>query len=525
MFCAKCGKENSDDDKFCCGCGAPLDDDVAAEQSAPAQQAPTEKVEVKGAKGKIVAIRDKVLGFEKKHSVIVNALVLACAVIILFVTLFAPIKVMAYEVGQVSDDASGESYHYVEIDQTIWDMFGAIGYIGLDSSNPDDAAKIAEIKQEYTNAMRFAITEDMVADGLSDMNYIAYVLAAKSGNGFSDLFMNGGGAPFMSLVFGLVVVVLSIVMAIISLVRIIYAIIGLVKKKTPKGLYQYLGTMFGLNVAALGLLAVSPMFKVGGGMFGIFVFIIILMLLLGSLGSLVMGKAGLAVVIKKSALTLVMLIAACLLCTNCIYVSGNIGRTVDVPYGYGFYEMMSSVTNPDRMFNYIGAFSLGILGIGLAVCGAKAVMSQVKSLACVVERKDNDKSAFGNSLGVVILTVIMVLDVFIGIPYGLKNLPFAISLDTYLNPQVYVAAVFFLAALIVMKAYKPENKPMFPAPEAEYVTVNGAPAEEAPAFEEPVVKSVEDVKEPEVDDAAPVGVSEDVQEHADETHADDLSGL
>ncbi len=512
MFCAKCGKENGDGDKFCYGCGSPLDDDVAA---APPSSAA--KVEVKGAKGKIVAVRDKVHAFEKKHSVIVNALILVCAVIVLFVTLFAPIKVMAYYEYPVPDDESMTTGHYVEVNQTIWDMVGAIGYIGLDKDNPEDAAKIAEIRQEYQNArMQGMLSDDR---GLSDINYIAYVLAINSGNGFSDLFLNGGGAPFMSLVFGLVVVVLSIIMAVISLVRIIYAIIGLVKKKTPKGLYSYFGTMFGLNVASLALLVVSPMFKVGGGMLGIFMFFAVLMLVLGSLGTLVMGKAGLAVVIKKSAIALVMLIAAGLLCTNCISF-GNL----DVPYGFGFFGIMSSVTNLDHLFYYIGAFSLGMFGIGLVVCGAKAVMSQVKSIACVVERKDNDKSAFGNSLGVVILAVIMVLEVFIGIPYGLKYLPYAVSLDTYLNPQVYVAAVFFLAALIVMKAYKPENKPMFPVPDTAYAVVNGAPAENADTGS---VKSVEDVKEPEVDDIAPVAASvEDVKEPTAETPpADDLSGL
>lgn len=334
MFCAKCGKENSDGDAYCCGCGAPLNDDVppvAAEQQ-PAQPA----VEVGGKKGKIVAARDKVLAFEKKHGVIVNALILVCSVIIMFVTLFAPIKVMAYDYA-IADDEKGESYHYVEIDQTIWDMFGALGYIGLDNTNPADAVKIAEIRTEYTMAMSAAQSEiaagedseQAISDHLSDINYIALTLAVKSGKGFSALFENGGGSAFLSLVFGLVITVLSIIMAIMSLVRIIFAIIGLVKKKTPKGFYSYIGTMLGLNISSLALLAVSPMFTLGGGMLGIFFFVTVLMLVLGALYSLVMGNWGLAAVIKKSAISLGLLIGAGLLCTNCI----NVGK-VNVPYGY-----------------------------------------------------------------------------------------------------------------------------------------------------------------------------------------------
>ncbi len=533
MFCERCGKENNDGDLFCEGCGAPLGGEAAPQQETPPAQPETPHVQVGGKKGKIVAARDKVLGFERKHAVIVNALILAFSIIFLFVALFAPIKFMVYQergTGEITipddpTDPSNTSYSYIEVDQTIWDVIGATAYINLDRSNPADVAKIREITVECAEAVRGANTIEERAERLSDVNYIAYLLATYSGTSFGDFFMNGGGAPFVSVVFGLVVAILSIIMAIMSLVRLIYAIIGLVKKKTTHSFYSYLKTMFGLNVASLGLLAAAPMFKVGGGMFGLFVLTIVTMLILGSLGSLVMGKAGLAVVIKKSAITLGLLIGACLLCTNAI--DYNVGdRTYNAPYGYGFFKMMVGIgaSSETALFSYIGAFVLGMLGVGLVVCGAKAAMRYVMSLSCVQSKKNLDGNAFGNSLGVVIITFLMIMVAFVGVPFGLYPY-FKTSGEAVLSPQVYVAAVFFLAALIVMKAYKPMNNPLFPAPDSGYVTVNGAPAPEAQATEP--VQSIEDIKEPEVDaPAAPVEPEQEpVEPHEEapvEQPADDL---
>lgn len=185
------------------------------------------------------------------------------------------------------------------------------------------------------------------------------------------------------------------------------------------------------------------------------------------------------------------------------------------------FGIFNSVTNPENMGQFIGAFAIGILGLGAMECALKAARYQINELAFIDMHKRPDKHAFNNSLGVVIMAFLMIMVQFVGIPYGFSHMPFFVA-EAGVRAQVYVAAVFCLAALIVMKAYRPLNKPMFPAPDSGYVTANGAPAPvengEAPA-------SVEDVKEPEVGDAAPVADTAPVAEESEKPSSDDLSGL
>lgn len=91
--CFSCGFDNEDDSKFCATCGAalapsdpvePAKSDPFVEQIMPTVSAseggqqPTTVEQKGGFKAKFNSAKNKTVEFEKKHSVILNAIVRAC---------------------------------------------------------------------------------------------------------------------------------------------------------------------------------------------------------------------------------------------------------------------------------------------------------------------------------------------------------------------------------------------------------------------------------------------------------------
>lgn len=253
--CTSCGFDNEDDARFCAGCGGPLADaPVANEQAAPVQaddpfaepaaapgyeqsqdQQPQEAKQNKGFKATVASVRDKTVGFEKKHSVILNTIVMLCSLVVILVALLAPIKVVNYQLilpemsvsyEKVKEGDEKETYtvHYVEISQSIWQIIGSLSYIGSDAEkvaelNKQLATATEEATKEYTtwgiaNAS-LLLTEDgmieaqnkyaeIIADHLSDINILGYLMATglydldvlsalenseilNAGNGYGDI--------------------------------------------------------------------------------------------------------------------------------------------------------------------------------------------------------------------------------------------------------------------------------------------------------------------------------------------------
>ncbi|MDE7464702.1 MAG: hypothetical protein K2M48_06700, partial [Clostridiales bacterium] len=476
----------------------------ATEAAAPEQPAPT------GKRAKFLATRNKVSAFEQKHSIIVNALLAVCSLIIMLVTVLAPVKVMAYANMPVMDEGSFESgessYHYIEIDQPIWNFVEALGYISLDASDINDVVKAQKIIQEYQDAAsKMALTEDQFADNISDVNYIAYILAISGGDGFSSLFESIGGAAFATVVFGVVVFILAAIMSIMSLVHLIFAIVGMAKQKPTKGLFKYLFNMMSFSVSALSLLAFAPMTKVGGSMFAVLLFGSILMLLLGAGSALVMGRSGLATTIKRAAVSLVMLVATCLLFTNAMSLPKS---STNVPYGCGIYILFSSVASqsPMALGAMVGPAILAIFGCLLVAYAGNALCFSLRALTGY-NAEHYEKKSFNNAICLVVFAVIAIVFSFVGAPYitaAINDVPKG-DPEALLRAQVYVSASLFLILAILIKAFRPKENPLFgaPPPVSLMETANGAPAPAAaPAQSDRHVTSVEDVAEPVIDEKA-----------------------
>lgn len=175
--------------------------------------------------GKVVKVKEKAVAIEKKHSVILNALVIACALVVIFVALFAPLKVVTYGIVYPDTEMSGPIYddydiegkpgdenfavtttvHYVEVKQSIWQVIGALSYVVFDTYNEtgegmDDSINLHKAVTEFRQSKEYAeIYKKMIeaeakqdsdamleaqnemveefADYLSDINILGYALA------------------------------------------------------------------------------------------------------------------------------------------------------------------------------------------------------------------------------------------------------------------------------------------------------------------------------------------------------------
>lgn len=590
--CSNCGLENDDNARFCADCGGTLADAEAVDKAAPVKDddpfanaadvkqpdavegSPAEqqdKQPQKGFKGKVVAVKNKTVEFEKKHSVILNALVIICALVVIFVSLFAPLKVVTYGVielkvpnngGMIADsyDVKGEygeddysvttTAHYVEIKQSIWQMIGAIGYAAADVEDFVDLQeevgeafatltesdellnlyeKLEKAEEDEDQDKYMDIQNDIVelyADCLSDVNILGYALAYSYLNlnealgslgdiadnlNASDLGDLGDLGDFdiglpgevvgdvdialkatmtyidsvYTLVFALVIVILSVVAAIVSLVYLIKAIIGLVKKKPQQKLYKYLGTMLGLSGTSVLLSMFAPLLSVGGGPLAVAVFISVVYFLCGLGGSLLFGKDGLVLTIKRGCIALFGMIAFFLLCSNIFSLTTKTEyatSTVNGAMGYGWVSFFNILTLFDSMdsslqgvaVNLLNQIVPGITGFVTYIILFFAIIFAFRAYQRTLRRL-----AFGNiekssCSAFAITSVVFFLIAIIAsmaVPGAIGNvLVEAMSGDVEIDlktdlvssfairAQVWVSMIFFLALAVVNIAFKPKSK-------------------------------------------------------------------
>lgn len=451
--CLSCGSMNDDDSKFCATCGAAyggdpfepsgasetaasdeapanVNADVAADGAAngPVDGAANGSSGKSGFKAKVNSAKNKTVEFEKNHNLILNMIVAVCALVIALVALFAPIKTVQYvavlgsdsnmNIEDVDEEDNSVTYCYVEVNQSIWQMIGALGYIKADAADLNElqtelrAAQTAMqvdlaawmLKNPNADEVEQAnAAADIIADHLSDINYLGYIMATKGSTsvGGEDIGVSISGeywAAVLSMAFGLVVTVLAIIMAVFSLVYMILAIINMAKKKPQQSLFKYLGKMLALSGSGLSCMFAAPMLKAGGGMFAVALFTAIVYLICGGAGALLADKERKLVILKRSIIALIAMIAFFILTTNLFAVttSGADGsyEAVNVPTGYGIYGLLSVIDKVMDMgehmpISMVFEMANGITGVifylliaGFAISYAyKAMKRSLKRLA------------------------------------------------------------------------------------------------------------------------------------------------
>lgn len=312
--CSRCGAPVGDNYKFCPKCGASAQNGGSLPAGAapyPAQQAPAAQPYYGGATGYAppppqpkTSFRQKVVDFENRRHLMSNLVVLVMSFIFLMVALFAPVEVAINGVGGMGDGVYGAT-NSVAVDQTIYQVFDAYDYIGLDYNNSYDQRKIEAVRREFATALERAddrlrswyaynqsATEEEIVDRmysylmseLDGMNMIAFMLvlstqgvydawSADFGFEGSEAMLNDSlNCTYSSAVYSLavatVIAVMQIALAIMSLVFMIIAICNLVRKKPGKP-FKYLFLSLLLSGIALIIGLVAPDLIPGGAVMAI----------------------------------------------------------------------------------------------------------------------------------------------------------------------------------------------------------------------------------------------------------------
>ncbi|MDE5593631.1 MAG: zinc ribbon domain-containing protein [Clostridiales bacterium] len=537
-FCVNCGTRLDDDAKFCHSCGTaavPTTTQPAAQPATEQVAAPAQPAPKKGVKGKMLGAREKTAKFEKKHSIIVNLLVLCCSFIVLMTSLFAPIKVSGYVgtvrlsglssndrqllYGDVSDGSA--DYVYMEVDQTIFDMIGALFYAFPGGSSADKiqaevAKELLDASKEYNlwrrahpYASEIDLREEYVkiyADHLSDVNYLGYLLAASAPfdepetddsdylygyetPSYSDLFIGTYISTLTSVVLGLAITVIAIVMAIMSLINLIKAIVGMCQKKTMVNFDKYMFRMLALSGSMLVLTWASPLLETGGGPFGISMFIAITLFVIGVLRSLFVRGDNWLGVIKRGTTALLCMLAFYLLCGN-VFILRSYEPTTsfNVKPGFAFHDIFTLFNGLDVETSKIN-MAPHIVGVVLFVLTAGFIMSfayaaDSRAVCNVANGGKNNKPVHAIMIAAAALTLV-------GLIFGLLSGRISnmiarqngfvdpIVIKWLMSGHVWASLVLTVLAIVLHFAFKPErigkgkNMIVLPVMEAE-----PAPAEQ-----------------------------------------------
>ena len=357
-YCHICGNKIDDDAAFCYSCGAKQTNgptEPATDTSQHQTFAQDKAVGQKEANGVV----SKVKAFESKHNVITNVIVLVCAIVVLFVALFAPIKVPYYTNALYEQDEKEIDIYYTEVDQTIFQMIGALFYFNAGEE------RAAELNREYYEIVQKAQVKaarwmsvhphattnernnahiEFIADGMSDMNYLGYMIATtRAGNNIDGML---SVEAIITAVFGIAIALIAIIVAILSLVYIIKSIINLIKKKPQPDLFKYLCKTLSASMCGLLLMFCAPMMKAGGNMFIVTLFTAIAILIAACVGGVLAGKDHQLVIAKRASVALLSMIAFFILCSNVFAIKNTGGvsliRTL-VPTGFGLHSILSVV--------------------------------------------------------------------------------------------------------------------------------------------------------------------------------------
>jgi len=306
--CAVCGAVIERGTAFCANCGSAVNGSAgkAASASTSATAAHAAHAAQPGAKRKSGgSFIGRVSAFEKKHCVFTNAIIAVLAAVVILLSLLCPIKVNKVNVPAVdseSDTPTVVSAQYMEIDQSIYKIIGALPYLNLDMSDADDVAKLDEIIADYSAALKEMANEaqawsernkyasekevekkikELTEKHLKDVNQFAFVLALTTvgaldhisgtvGNEaqIADLLDTARATAVSGLVFAAVVAFMQIVLAAISAVFLVLAIIGIVRKRQYK-ILPYFTSALAVSGASLIVLALAPAVAVGGAMLAI----------------------------------------------------------------------------------------------------------------------------------------------------------------------------------------------------------------------------------------------------------------
>lgn len=510
--CKNCGTDLEDGSKFCMACGTPTEDGVPQEETQVVNISlqlggDGQAKKSGGIKRKIASVKDKTLAFESKHNVILNSVMLLCAVVILFVSLFAPIKVNCYVAVERSgsniivenNDEKSAVFSTVEIKQSIWQMIGSVWYVKASDETKKElssdvlkamtAAQIAYAAWNASNPGADSIERqnamaEIIADNISDINYLGYIMATKDDSqiGGEDMPVSISGeywAAVVSMAFGLLVTLFAVIIALYSLVKIISAVVNIVRKKPQVGLYKYMIKVLTLSGIGMMFMWSAPMLTAGGGMFAVSVFVAVCMLIFAFAGGLISGNTEFFVIVKRAVAALLCMIAFYILCGNIVVstITDPSGRSTGYngSAGYGLYSMLAAI---DTIIEISGSggeadtaalisAAHGLIGVIVYLVAAGFVMGYAhKVYARSVKRLAFGEGKSNGNIMMIATVVIMAVAIVLGFMSNTFETMFIEKLfrgsvsgykgEWMMRGQVWTSMILILLAVIFNKAFDPE---------------------------------------------------------------------
>lgn len=506
-YCMKCGKKMQDDDAFCAHCGfgnkadidpfgydapsdtiADMEDVQAPDVSEPDEIEQTEQApapapsSAKYNKSLAQSVKSVMTG--KKRGLLSSVFVLALSVVMLFVAVFAPVKVADYlqlmgrgsmSIDHVSDGTFKGSF--AEIEQSVFQIIGAFTYLNPSTKQENALEKqLAKAQDEadtdlavwmltHPNASEYEVAQkqsEIYVKHVSDVNYFAYCFVKAKAVGMKDV----RARMLIFLCVTALVVLLLLVTAVISLVYVIKCIVGLARRRPDIDVNKYLKVMLGMTGATLLTALLSPVTMSSGSPFGLFVFVAACMLGWSTLSALCDG-ADRIVIIKRVLSAALAFTVFVLLCCNCVKFVVNYGYNyvISCKPDIGCMGLVSSIPEFTGM-----EVSLAILYVLLGVCGG---ITAYVALAGVLKNCGNqDDKSFILGVRMIALAVFTVAAIVVGFSADTIATAFdealgstggvsgvLVDVSTSIAGTVWAAAVLSVITAIFALVFKPKAMP------------------------------------------------------------------
>lgn len=506
--CQSCGATLVEGAKFCGMCGAAIGATKAKNESAKKRTA-----------GRLGAFEAKVNAFEAKHSIIVNALIVAFALVFILVSLLMPVKMSISLLGDFgSSDGSSSALSSVEVDnieikQSIWKFFGAIGYIGLDMEDEDDEDKIKDIIEQYIEAIDDAEKEykewlktheyatmskckeqqiQIIGEKLSDVNMLALTLAITTSDVMNtyineslsasqrvdieeqmeDVLEYRYSAALIAAVEGMLTSITALALAAVSAAFAAVAVYGMISKRTRASIFVMLFVCLAVCGVGMLLQAVSPALIMSGGIFVSAIVAACAYLVLGAVQALASGGK-LIVVIKRAVVAAVCLVAFFILSGNIFSMattakaSEKVTFELSAPICQLFDRLMYGVLVKEH-FGYDIVYanaSVASLVVSLILCAAILALmygSLVLSLRALRQPDVRVTSAWIIIMSTVLLLLVAIVPAILSgvtkLSATVENGEIEIMCKIQARAQVYVSMGLTLAAFVLAKLFEPQKK-------------------------------------------------------------------
>ncbi len=525
--CESCGAVISDGAAFCRHCGKAVGGETVAENNG-ANNSGVRTAPTVDRGGKFGAAVKSVFAFDAKHCLITNVVIAVLAIVFICVSLVCPVKIggtsmTMFVTGGTTADTDDAAEITMTIDQSIYKVLGSLSYLDLDMDDAEDADKIEKICDEIEDVGKKMQTEyqrwlsrnddaseeerqakqiELIEKHFKDVNFSAYIFAITTVGAYdavsgtenegkiADMLDTLRAEAVVAVVLATIVSIAQILVAAVSAVYLVLALIGLVCKRKNKIMPFFVGTLVASGLS-LVLLAVAPMFAVGGAMLAIALTSALSWLVYSTVRAIAVGTKPKAV-IKNAVCAALSIVTFFLLCSPFIGAkqytavgsneaiqsySAYLGTTLDTMIASVMMEYASGVTYMYSDTSVACAIITLIVGVTVYVVLLAATVTALVRLAAKPEKAQ--KFNILACVAAVLLVALAIVTAAVGAADEYPNVSAATGSNTVATVKVlismcayvYVAIGFAVANSVFSAVFRADADktatPVNPEPEPE----------------------------------------------------------